>query len=217
MAGSTTRARVLAAITATGRASWCRISIKSPKSWKRTRSTSNAQKSMRACSSASRTTRMPTRRSASRLITSVVRERDGAITRPTNMVWTTPRAAARAEAQEHVWNEVWKRRILYFCHRRRHALAGDLSAGEQRATRRRILFALALGLRPTSVLSAGSLPEIRVDLDRRLRARGVLVRGDVVLLLTGLMVWSSRVASRHPKPDEFDLAADAGRAERASG
>ena len=27
---------------------------------------------------------------------------------------TRPRAAARAEAQEHVWNEIWKRRILYF-------------------------------------------------------------------------------------------------------
>ena len=104
----------LAAIIATGRASWCRISTARSKSGKRMRSTSNAPRFMRACSSGSRTTHayapvgLPP-------YYDVVRERDGAIITPDQYGFeTTPHAADRAEAQEHVWNEVWKRRILYF-------------------------------------------------------------------------------------------------------
>jgi hypothetical protein len=42
-------------------------------------------------------------------------------------------AAQRAHAQEHVWNEVWKRRITYFA-TVGDVVAGAVSAGEQRAT-----------------------------------------------------------------------------------
>ncbi|HKS18279.1 MAG TPA: DUF2235 domain-containing protein [Bradyrhizobium sp.] len=45
----------------------------------------------------------------------VVREADGAILTPSQFgVEEDDEAKARADAQEHVWNEIWKRRIVYF-------------------------------------------------------------------------------------------------------
>ncbi|MGB8401085.1 phospholipase effector Tle1 domain-containing protein, partial [Bradyrhizobium sp.] len=45
----------------------------------------------------------------------VVRETDGAILTPSQFgVEEDDEAKARADAQEHVWNEIWKRRIVYF-------------------------------------------------------------------------------------------------------
>ncbi len=45
----------------------------------------------------------------------VVRESDGAILTPSQFgVEEDDEAKMRADAQEHVWNEIWKRRIIYF-------------------------------------------------------------------------------------------------------
>jgi uncharacterized protein (DUF2235 family) len=45
----------------------------------------------------------------------VVRESDGAILTPSQFrVENDDKAKARGDAQEHVWNEIWKRRIVYF-------------------------------------------------------------------------------------------------------
>jgi uncharacterized protein (DUF2235 family) len=45
----------------------------------------------------------------------VVREADGAILTPSQFgVEEDDEAKSRADAQEHVWNEIWKRRIVYF-------------------------------------------------------------------------------------------------------
>jgi len=45
----------------------------------------------------------------------VIDDSDGEIVTPDRYGFETrQRAAVRAEAQEHVWNEIWKRRILYF-------------------------------------------------------------------------------------------------------
>src|SRR5262245_8865208 len=45
----------------------------------------------------------------------VVRESDGAILTPSQFgVEEDDEAKARGDAQEHVWNEIWKRRIVYF-------------------------------------------------------------------------------------------------------
>jgi len=45
----------------------------------------------------------------------VVREKDGAILTPSQFgLEEDDEAKSRADAQEHVWNEIWKRRIVYF-------------------------------------------------------------------------------------------------------
>jgi uncharacterized protein (DUF2235 family) len=45
----------------------------------------------------------------------VVRESDGAILTPSQFgIEEDDEAKARADAQEHVWNDIWKRRIVYF-------------------------------------------------------------------------------------------------------
>ncbi len=58
--------------------------------------------------------RMPMRRSGCPPTYDVVKD-DGEIVTPDQYGFETSDAAkARADAQEHIWNDIWKRRIVYF-------------------------------------------------------------------------------------------------------
>jgi len=104
-----------------GPRSWCRPSIPRSRNGKTTRSRSSAPRFTRAFSGASKTMRRPTRRLGFRPVYDVVKD-DGEIVSPdkysiapaTEPFETRKAAVQRALAQEHVWNWVWLRRIVYF-------------------------------------------------------------------------------------------------------
>ena len=125
----------------------------------------------------------------------VVRERDGAIITPEQYGFETrQRAAVRAEAQEHVWNEIWKRRILYF------ATVGatiwlvifPLVSSAQRADE---YYSRLRWVSDLVRFIGGFLPDFASTwINGYARAPFWFV--VMLLVLTGLMVWSTRVASR---------------------
>jgi uncharacterized protein (DUF2235 family) len=125
----------------------------------------------------------------------VVRERDGAIITPEQYGFETrQRAAVRAEAQEHVWNEIWKRRILYF------ATVGatiwlvifPLVSSAQRADE---YYSRLRWVSDLVRFIGGFLPDFASTwINGYARAPFWFV--VMLLVLTGLTVWSTRVASR---------------------
>ncbi len=146
----------------------------------------------------------------------VVRSATARSSRRTTSMASRPRRNAppqRAEAQEHVWNEVWKRRILYF------ATVGatlwlvifPLVSSAQRADE---YYSRLRWVSDLVRFIGGFLPKFASTwIDGYARAPFWFV--VMVLLLTGLMAWSSTGRLAHSKSHEFDLAADTGCAPRA--
>lgn len=125
----------------------------------------------------------------------VVRERDGAILTPSEFgVEDDDVAKARGDAQEHVWNDIWKRRIVYF------ATVG--------ATLWLLVFPLLSGARREDEYTSpirwvsdlirmvkSFLPDFTQPwIDGYARSPGSFVL--LVLLVGGLMWWGTRIAWR---------------------
>ena len=197
--GSTIRARASAAITATGRASWCRPSIRRQETGRRRgrrrqrqdpRKRLQAHREQRACLRAGRPAAaitMSSRKTArSSRPTSIE-------SRPTQSHSKPMPPRRRAQAQEHVWNEVWKRRIVYFA-----TVGATLwlfvfpCCARSRATPS--LPIRSAGCRTSFAWSADSCPALR-DLDRRLCARaGTFL---FLLALVVFLIWlGGKLASR---------------------
>jgi uncharacterized protein (DUF2235 family) len=125
----------------------------------------------------------------------VIREGDGAILTPSQFgLEDDDEAKARGDTQEHVWNEVWKRRIVYF------ATVG--------ATLWLLIFPLISAARREDEFTSpirwvsdlirivgGFLPGLAKPwIDGYARAPGSFIL--LALLVSGLMLWGMRIASR---------------------
>ncbi|MET0968423.1 MAG: DUF2235 domain-containing protein [Tardiphaga sp.] len=124
----------------------------------------------------------------------VVRDDGSIVTSGQYGVETSSQATARADAQEHVWNEVWKRRIVYFA-----TVATTLAL---------VVFPLISGASESDEFTSpirwvsdilrvlqGFLPGIaKTWIDGYARAPISFV--IMVAILVGLLVWGSRIANR---------------------
>jgi hypothetical protein len=125
----------------------------------------------------------------------VVRDSDGAILTPSQFgLEQDDEAKARGDAQEHVWNEIWKRRIVYF------ATVG--------ATLWLLVFPLISAARREDEFTSpirwvsdlirivgGFLPGFTKPwIDGYARAPGSFIL--LALLAGGMMLWGMRIASR---------------------
>ena len=125
----------------------------------------------------------------------VVREGDGAILTPSQFgLEQDDEAKARGDAQEHVWNEVWKRRIVYF------ATVGAtlwlLVFPLVSAARREDEFTSPIRWVSDLIRIVGAfLPGFAKPwIDGYARAPGSFIL--LALLAGGLMLWGMRIASR---------------------
>jgi uncharacterized protein (DUF2235 family) len=125
----------------------------------------------------------------------VVRESDGAILTPSQFgLEQDDEAKARGDAQEHVWNEVWKRRIIYF------ATVGAtlwlLVFPLISAARREDEFRSPIRWVSDLIRIVGAfLPGFaKTWIDGYARAPGSFIL--LALLAGGLMWWGMRIASR---------------------
>lgn len=125
----------------------------------------------------------------------VVKENDGEIVSPDKYGFETRQnAAARAEAQEHVWNEIWKRRILYFATvgATLWLVAFPLLSSAQRADE----FYSRLRWVSDLVRFIGSFLPNSASTWVNGYARAPFWLVVMVLLLAALLSWSTRIASR---------------------
>ena len=125
----------------------------------------------------------------------VVREADGAILTPSQFgVEEDDEAKARADAQEHVWNEIWKRRIVYFATvgATFWLLVFPLISGAQREDE----FTSPIRWVSDLIRLVGSfLPGLASTwIDGYARAPGSFLL--LAALVGGLMLWGMHIASR---------------------
>ena len=128
---------------------------------------------------------------------------------------TSAAAAQRALAQEHVWNEVWKRRIVYFATVGATLWLLRISAGQRRRNATMNITSPIRWVSDIVRFVGGFLPDFATTwIDGYARAPGWFARSS--------LAWSrpavSVLADRRPyvEPDGLDLAKDAGSAVRAS-